>query len=327
MSLKIIKAGILDTIQDVGRNGYRHLGINPSGAMDRLSAQLANALLGKELNAPVIEMHFPASHFLFQKTTVVCLTGADFSATISNKTIPLHQPVLIPGGSILEFKRLTTGAHCYLALLHNLQGDEWLGSSSTNLKAMAGGHFGRRLEKEDVISFRENVNLNSVDDVNEVTVLHWKVFPGHVNEIVECIKGPEWEWFNGEAQWNFQNKNFTISNLSDRMGYRLFGEELEAEKGKEMISSAVGFGTVQLLPNGQLIILMADHQTTGGYPRVAHVCATSLPSLAQSKPGNEISFRFISIGDAEDKLIQQQKYLEQLQNACKLKMENFLHAL
>lgn len=326
MSLKIIKAGILDSIQDSGRNGYRHLGINPTGAMDRFSAQLANALLGKDLTNPVIEMHFPASQILFEKPTIISLTGADFSASINYKSIPSHQPVLIPAGSMLQFKRLNSGAHCYMALLHDLQVDKWLGSASTNIKVVAGGYGGRSLQKEDVIFFKESLSLKSLADHKELTVLHWKLFPAHVDEIIECIKGPEWEWLSGEAQWNFQNKSFAISNLSDRMGYRFFGEELEVEKNKEMVSSAVDFGTVQRLPNGQLIILMADHQTTGGYPRVAHVCATSLPSLAQLKAGNEIRFRFISIGDAEDKLLQQQKYLEQLQNACKLKIEKFLYA-
>ena len=110
------------------------------------------------------------------------------------------------------------------------------------------------------------------------------------------------------------------------MGYRLFGENLEAEKNNELVSSAVDFGTIQLLPNGQLIILMADHQTTGGYPRVANVTSCALSSLAQLKPGNEISFKFISVADAEEKMLQQTTYLEQLQSACKLKIENFLHA-
>ena len=110
------------------------------------------------------------------------------------------------------------------------------------------------------------------------------------------------------------------------MGYRLYGEELMTEKNEQLVSSAVDFGTVQLLPNGQLIILMADHQTTGGYPRLAHVVSTSLPSVAQLKPNEEIRFRIITLQQAEDDLICQQKYLEQLQNACKLKIENLLHA-
>ncbi len=110
------------------------------------------------------------------------------------------------------------------------------------------------------------------------------------------------------------------------MGYRLYSEELAGKKEEQLVSSAVDFGTIQLLPNGQLIILMAEHQTTGGYPRVAHITSASLPSLAQLRPGDEIYFRFIDISEAENNLLRQRKYLDQLRNACKLKIENLLHA-
>src|SRR6188768_1166296 len=110
MSLKIIKSGISDTIQDNGRTGYRRLGINPSGTMDRFSAQLSNALLGKNLNAAVIEMHFPASVFLFQKPTIACLAGGDFSATVNDLPVPLFRPFFVPENSFLKFNGLNSGA-------------------------------------------------------------------------------------------------------------------------------------------------------------------------------------------------------------------------
>ena len=110
------------------------------------------------------------------------------------------------------------------------------------------------------------------------------------------------------------------------MGYHLSGEALTRKRKEELVSSAVNFGTVQLLPDGHLIILMADHQTTGGYPRVAHISTVSLSSLAQMKPNDQIRFQFISLQQAEDDLVQQRKYLEQLRNAAAFKIENFLHA-
>ena len=326
MSLKIIKAGILDAVQDTGRTGYRHLGVNPSGAMDKFSAQLSNALLGKKLDGPVIEMHFPAPVFLFQKTTIACLAGGDFSATINHHHIPLHQPFLVAENSELKFAQPASGFHCYLSLLHDLKIDEWLQSASTNLKAVAGGWKGRKLEKEDCIPFKEKIDISVMQPNEQFRILHWKASSLKIDSIIACIKGNEWDWLTPQAQKGFQNSFFSISNLSDRMGYRLFGEELLAEKKEQLVSSAVDFGTIQLLPNGQLIILMADHQTTGGYPRLAHVTTASLPSLAQLKPNEEIRFRFVSMGEAEDNLVRQQKYLEQLQNACKLKIENLLHA-
>ena len=320
MSLKIIKAGILDTIQDGGRTGYRHLGINPSGAMDRFSAQLSNALLGKKLEDPVIEMHFPASAFLFQQTTIACLAGADFSATINEQNIPLHQPFLVKENSVLKFTGMLGGAHCYLSLLPGLHVDEWLQSASTNLKAAAGGWNGRRLQKDDCIPYKNEIDVPAMSPKECFRILHWKASSPKIDKTIKVIEGNEWLWLTLEAQISFQDSKFSISNLSDRMGYRLFGEELMTEKNEQLVSSAVDFGTVQLLPNGQLIILMADHQTTGGYPRLAHVTSTSLPSVAQIKPNEEIRFRIITLQQAEDDLMRQQKYLEQLQNACKLKI-------
>ena len=326
MSIKIIKAGILDTIQDSGRRGYRYLGINPSGVMDGFSAQLCNALLGKEPDAAVIEMHFPASIFLFQKASVACLSGADFSATINNYPVPLLQPFLVSANSLLKFNGLTRGAHCYLSLLHDLQIEGWLQSASTNLKAGAGGWKGRRLEKDDSISFREDINLPFMPAGEAVRILHWKASAPKSDNELSCIIGKEWNWLTPESQFNFLHNAFAISNLSDRMGYRLFSDELRVEKSEELVSSGVDFGTVQLLPNGQLIILMADHQTTGGYARLAHISTTSLHSVAQLKSADEIYFRFIDVAQAENELVQQKKYLEQLRGACKIKIENLSHA-
>src|SRR5215218_7060806 len=116
MSLKIIKAGILDTIQDLGRYGYQHQGINPGGAMDRFSASLANALLGKSLHSPVIEMHFPAAQICFQKPAVICLAGADFRPMLNREKVPLHQPIAIEKNAVLAFTGKQEGARCYLSV-------------------------------------------------------------------------------------------------------------------------------------------------------------------------------------------------------------------
>src|SRR5436305_971184 len=149
MSLKVIKAGLLDTVQDLGRHGYQHLGINPGGTMDRFAASLVNALLGKELTAPVIEMHFPASTILFLEPCVVCLTGADFSPLINGALVPLNQPLFVTADSVLKFTKPQSGARCYLSVLNELRLQKWLGGYSTNLKAKAGGYKGRKLEKDD----------------------------------------------------------------------------------------------------------------------------------------------------------------------------------
>ena len=322
MSLRIIKAGLLDTIQDPGRFGYQHLGINPGGTMDRLAASWANALLGKELISPVIELHFPASQFLFQKACIICLTGADFSPVINKFSIPLYQPVFIPANAVLKFEGWKQGARCYLSIYKELQLHPWLASFSTNLKAVAGGLAGRKLQKDDELDYND-----LLININEISLLPWR----HTTEYsydnrIEFIPGNEWSWLSDESKNSFVSNYYVVSFSSDRMGYRLQGKTLEPSTNEQLVSSAVSFGTVQLLPSGQLIILMADHQTTGGYPRIAHVITTHLPKLAQMKAGDKLIFVKTTIEAAQKKLLAQQQYLMQIQKTCNLKIQNWLHA-
>jgi antagonist of KipI len=326
MSLRVIRQGILDTIQDMGRYGYQYLGINCNGAMDKFSAQLANALLGKELGDPVFEIHFPSCQLEFQKQTILSITGGDFLPTVNNQPIPLDHPVAVNKNAVLKFEKLQTGARCYLSFFNDLALNKWLNSYSTNIKALAGGWAGRTLVREDVIPFEE-MDLSGLLHKNDFVVLPWKALDtvDTKNEI-EFVIGSEWHWLTKEAQENFQEQWFQITNEADRMGYLLAGQSLETKTNEQLVSSAVSFGTVQLLPNGQLIILMADHQTAGGYPRIAHVISAHLPILAQKKPNDVIKFRPSSLQEAETKLMNQKKYLHQLQIACKFRMEEFLDA-
>ena len=325
MSLRIIKAGILDTIQDVGRFGAQHLGINSGGAMDRFSAQLANALLGMPLDAPVIEVHFPALQILFEEPTVIAICGADFSATINNQPIPLHHPIAVAENSLLQFQHLKNGARAYIAFLNELQIEKWKGSYSTNIKAAVGGFNGRALMRYDQLIFKNKINLTTVLHKKDFVVLPWKA-----NEIVdqrnkiEFIIGSEWHSLSKEAQESFQQHWFQITNDSDRMGYRLAGPNLQVNDEEQLISSAVSFGTVQLLPGRQLIVLMVDHQTTGGYPRVAHIITAHLPILAQKKPNDVLQFVMTDLGTAEEKMRKQKNYLDEIQVACKYRMEEIL---
>lgn len=328
MSLNIIKAGLLDTIQDTGRWGYQHLGVNVSGAMDCFSAQLANALLGKELNTPVIEMHFPAAVIQFGEPTIICLAGADFTPTINGMPLPLHHPVMVPRGAVLNCQDWRTGARCYLATLHNWNVAPWLGSYSTSYKLGAGGLDGHPLKEGDSITFAETGNIPQLLQTTSIQPLHWMAEGVcTAGKEVQFVIGNEWYELSTAMQTQFLNQVFTISLTSDRMGYRLIGEPLYTEKPVQLVSAAVSFGTIQLLPDGQLIVLMADHQTTGGYPRIGHVITAHLPRLAQAKPHDSFQFDLTNNSVAEEKLEAQQQYLVQLQNACKFKIENLLHAV
>jgi antagonist of KipI len=326
MSLKIIRQGVLDTVQDLGRYGYQYLGINCNGAMDRFSMQLANALLGKQLAAPVLEIHFPASQFVFEKEAVICITGADLTPSINGEPIPLDRPIAVARRSILKFDKLQTGARCYMSVLNDLQVDCWMNSYSTNLKSATGGLQGRRLLKNDVVPFVNTVQVSSVHEKS------YFIFPWKANDVVdsrneiEFLIGSEWHWLTKDAQDMFQENWFQITYEADRMGYQLAGQTLQVKNNEQLVSSAVCFGTVQLLPSGQLIVLMADHQTAGGYPRIAYVISAHLPILAQKKPNDVVRFKMTSLEEAEKKILAQKKYLLQLQIACKFRMEEFFNA-
>ena len=325
MSLKIIKAGVLDTVQDLGRYRFQYLGINPGGAMDRFAAQVVNMLTGNEISEPVIELHFPSSIFLFEQETMIAVGGADFSATINGEDIPLWQPVIIAKNSILQFEKWKKGARCYLAIKEKLKIEKWLDSYSTNIKASSGGFNGRALQKNDEISFREKNDYKCFLRDKDFVTLPWKadiLWKETPIDRIAIVPANEWELLTKESRKKIFKDFFVIGSLADRMGYRLQGT-LNAKQNCELVSSIVSFGTIQLLPNGELIILMADHQTAGGYPRIAYVASAHLPLLAQKKPGDKIQFRFIDQDNAEELWFLQQQHLLQLQNACKFRLEEF----
>jgi len=318
----------MDTVQDMGRYGWQHLGINPGGAMDKLSAQIANILVGNDTHEAIIELHFPASTFFFEQPSLVALSGADFSATVNGEEIPTMRPVLVSKYSILQFHRVTSGARAYLAVHGGLDIKPWLKSYSTHLKASAGGYNGRAFQKDDEIAFRSTPDLSSLLEKKEFEVLSWKADDdwGATNEEeIWVLPGHEWNRLQDRSKGIFFDESFFITTHSDRMGYHLKGECLATTNREEMVSSAVGFGTVQLLPGGQLVVLMADHQTTGGYPRLAHVISGHHSRLAQMKPGEQIRFRFTDQQTAEELFIKQQQHLVQLQNACRFKLDALLN--
>lgn len=328
MNLRIIKAGVLDTIQDMGRYGWQQLGINPGGVMDKWAAQAANILVGNDIKEAVIEIHFPASDFFFEKPVLIAVCGADFSPYLNGEEIPCGQPVLVNRFSILQFYGIKKGARAYLAIHGGFDVATWLNSSSTNLKAGVGGYKGRALQKDDeVIIHSLSPALLSLLRKKEFIILPWKAnttWDDNERTEVLMLPGNEWDRLDSSSKEDFLHQPFAISHQSDRMGYRLKSEPLITTSNEEVISSAVNFGTVQLLPDGQLIVLMADHQTTGGYPRVAHVISAHHSKLAQMRAGEKIYFKLTNHKIAENLLNKQQQHLLQLQNACIFKMAEIL---
>lgn len=315
MSIKIIKPGILATIQDLGRTKFRSLGIGPGGVMDFFAASVANYIAGNSEDVPVIEMHFPAAEILFEEDTIISICGADFDARIYDLPVEMYKPVIIQKNMALSFKANFSGARVYLAIHGGMQAEKWLNSYSTNLKVNAGGHNGMPLHKEDIIEIQPQTQ--------EVNNKYFFIEPSSISSVynnphsIRCVEGPEWEMLSEDGKQHFSKNEFTITSQSDRMGYRLAGKNISLKNSLSLVSSPVSFGTVQLLPNEQLIVLMADHQTTGGYPRIANVITADLPKLAQLPINTKLKFELVSLQEAEDALITMQHSLAAIKTTCK----------
>jgi antagonist of KipI len=321
MGANIIKAGVLDTIQDQGRHGYGSWGINPGGAMDRYASQISNILIGNESHQAVVEIHFPGPQILFEQNALISVSGADFTPLLNDQPIPLWQPVVVRRNTILQFSQWKQGARCYLAVHGGLEVNKWLNSYSTNIKAGVGGFKGRRLEKGDELKFGDSKIYFSafLKEGKDLQPLGWqadvKRMYDQPNEIF-FVPGHEWNELDDRSKNVLQLENFAIHSLSDRMGYHLTGSSLSMIERKELLTSGVSFGTIQLLPNGQLIVLMADHQTTGGYPRIGHIISAHLPKLAQHRAGDEIRFTMTDINTAEQLHFDQGRDICILTRAC-----------
>lgn len=326
MSVHVIKSGISDTLQDGGRFGFQHLGINPSGVMDACAMQVSNLLVGNPLTEAVLEMSFPAASLYFKSGALISICGADFAPKLNGVKIPVHTPIMVAPESELKFSSGRNGRFCYLSVMGGFSVHSWLGSNSTNLKAGVGGFEGRKLRKGDEL--RLNIGLHE----------RFRIFPwrASVNECysststpkeelsIRCIAGHEWDWLTKKSQSDFLKKDFTIRSHSDRMGYQLEGPLLKQSSKEQLLSTAVTWGTVQLLPGGNLIVLMADHQTTGGYPRIGHVIQADRSRLAQCRSHERISFQLVSVEEAEELAWQQMCRMNQLKWACQYKLREYI---
>jgi len=261
--------------------------------MDRAAARLINTLLGNDESDAVLEMHFPAAEIEFDSESSIAIGGADLSATLNETPIRNWSSFTANQGDILEFTKPVSGTRVYLAVKNGFAIDEWLGSQSTNLIAGSGGYGGRKLNSGDRLELRSPRTVKP-HAIGPSIVPKYSRFP-----TVRVVASGEFDLLTAVSEQAFLNEGFTVTKDSNRMGYRLSGPPLHLLHKKEMVSAAVTFGTIQLLPDGQLIVLMADHQTAGGYPRIANVISADLPLLAQLGTNDGVSFHLVSIEEAE----------------------------
>jgi len=324
MGIRFHKAGILTTIQDDGRWEHLHLGVPISGPMDDLSARVANISLGNHSHGPILE--FTQANILFETLDNVLLafSGAG-SVQAGGLSIPKNTPVFVPAGIRVTIEDNGEGCRSYLAIAGGWDVPIVMGSRSTCLVAGFGGFQGRPLKAGDVISASSSLTTLTKAIIkklqgNQVRFPTWSVakhllLPSIDEVTVRLVKGREQDWFTAASWKRLLNGAYAYSKIGNRIGQVLEGPVMERKFPKELISTAVTAGTIQVTNDGSLILLMSDCQTTGRYPRVAQVVAVDLAICAQIRTGHTISFKEVSAFEAEKLYIYREKELTKIQLA------------
>ncbi|XID94575.1 biotin-dependent carboxyltransferase family protein [Paenibacillaceae bacterium WGS1546] len=311
MNAVILKPGLLTTVQDSGRYGSQKYGVIVGGAMDAFALRIANALVGNADNEAALEITMIGPEIYFPEPALISICGGDLSPVLNGREAPLWRTVYVPEGGRLGFGPIKRGCRAYLAVAGGVDVPVRMGSRSTYLRAGIGGMEGRALQAGDRLPIgrpsegsRRLADLLAEDAREEPAFSGWSVAPEllpsySANPTVRAIAGQELELFDEADAERFFQEAYTVRSESDRMGYRLSGAELGLREKRELVSSAVTFGTVQVPPDGQPIVLMADRQTTGGYPKIAQVASVDLPLLAQTNLGGKIRFQAVSLKEAQ----------------------------
>lgn len=305
MEVRVKRAGLQTTVQDLGRPGFRADGVPLSGAMDRFALRVANLLVGNEENTAALEFTLAGPEIEFPEPALVAAAGADFGA------LPLWRPVSLPAGTVLKFGLAASGCRGYLAIAGGFAVSRVLGSASTFVRGNFGG-VGRALRDGDVLA---------APDVHRHVAEHWRmdprILPPYGGAPTVCVlPGAQASEF-GAA---FFEHRYTVTAQSDRMGFRLKGAPLVRQSGAELRSGTVVPGTVQVPPDGQPIVLMADAQTIGGYPQIAHVISADLPLVAQLRPGDSVQFRAIELDEAHELTLARERALAMLRQGLAQKL-------
>ena len=311
MGIKIIKAGLLTTIQDMGRYGYQETGMSVSGVMDTRSASLANILAGNDENEGVIEVTMMGPTIEFTADNIIAVTGGDLGAALDGAPLTTYKAILVKAGQTLSFAAPKAGARAYIAFAGGLDVPVVMGSKSTNLKSKIGGHEGRKLEAGDEIAFAAPKTVLSNMEERQMKAPD---FSARTHEI-RVVLGPQDDCFPQSSIDTFFNGEYTISNEYDRMGCRMQGPVIKHKVGGDIITDGISFGAVQVPSHGNPIVMMADHQTTGGYTKIGNVISVDLPILAQCMPGHKIHFKWISIEAAQYWYCREKKEFSELKAA------------
>ena len=299
MSIEVLVPGLLTSVQDLGRHGARALGVRAGGAADPHALQIANLVVGNDPGSAVLEITLTGPTLRLHRATTIALCGATIDAHVDGIALPGWRPIVLPENRLLTLGACRSGARAYLAFDGGIDVPFVLDSRSTDLRSGFGGHSGRALRAGDVVVL--GTPGEPIPATEAAQIASWWIDPDADLDFADSISVRVLPGRDATVPSDaLHGQEFAIDSASDRQGLRLRGSPLQLADTRERISEPVVPGTVQLPPDGQPIVLLADAQTVGGYPRIGHVIAADLPRLAQRRAGQHL--RFVSVDRVQAQL-------------------------
>ena len=302
-SVLVIKPGLLTTVQDLGRFGHQAAGVPVAGPMDAFSHRLANQLVANEPDAATLEVTLIGPELEVDIDTTIAIAGANFEVSCGDRAVPMTTSFRISRGQRLRFGKRIQGARAYVGIAGGLQIRPILGSRATHLVSAMGGHEGRALVAGDRLPLLPEMQPDVTRKAVGLTL------PTSGRATLRVVPGPQADWFPPDAIRAVSGVSFRISPRSNRMGYRLEGPPLARIRQSELISEPVCMGAIQVPGAGEPILLMADRQTAGGYPKIGHVISADLSLAGQLAPGDAIEFVTCTRQEAVAALIARERQL------------------
>ncbi len=307
--VSVVAPGLHTTVQDLGRWGQQASGVPVSGAMDVFSHRLANALVGNDRSAATLEITLTGPELVFEEECSVAIAGATFSVEVDGRPVPHESPFVVPPRARLRVGARRRGARAYLAVSGGIDVASVLGSRSTHVASAIGGHEGRPLKRGDRLPIGAREKSRRDRHLTAAPRSSSEFWAATDTPMLRILPGPHLDRFSDTALRTLEAQPYTVSNQANRMGYRLDGAPLTHSRGADLISEATAHGALQVPGAGQPVLLMADRQTTGGYPCIATVISADIPVAAQLAPGDRVSVAVCTIADAMTALIARERAL------------------
>ena len=305
----VLDGGPQTTVQDLGRPGYLRYGIPPSGPVDLASFLLANRLVGNPETAAALECALIGPRLEMRGEAVLAVTGADMPVTVNGREIPRWTAAHLRAGDVVKLDPSPRGARAYVAFSGGIDVPRKLGSRATYLRGALGGFQGRALKKGDLVNLGWPTTAPARVGSRRVRPEMVPTFPDEVE--VRVILGPQADRFTPEGLARFLGEPYEVTPQSDRMGARLQGPAIAHARGHDIVSDGIPLGGIQVVGDGQPIVLLVDRQSTGGYTKVAAVCSFDVGKVGQAKPRQRLRFRALGVAEAHALLKQERARLEE----------------